>query len=235
MGLVMGMTRSGGARTRQQVAEFFDDRGLSVGARHHQLMESCPIELRLEVHRSFVRHNWRFLSSVRLPWFVPESCGGLGLRPFKVWSFGENVEDAKWKYLEVDGVRYGPSDQDHQIMDLLLNRKRLPIRVRRLSPAQPIQSRAVWYTRKGFHVPSGVGIDTVDHQMSDSDIGFLDTAVYFLMPSLVKKTVAASSVEQLRSNERAWALLSRLTSKASADLGGVLRGPASTISDDSLD
>jgi len=216
MGLVMGMTRSGLGSSKQGVADLFDERGMSLGARHHQLMESCPVELRLEVHRSFVRHNWKVLSSVRLPWFVPESCGGVGLRPFKVWSFGVNVEDAEWSYLERDGVRYGPSDQDSEIMKLLLNRKKSPVAVRRLSPSQPIQSRAVWYTRKGFHVPFGVGIDSVDHQMSDSDIGFLDTAVYFLMPSLVKTAVAASSLEQLRSNERAWALLTKLTMTASA-------------------
>jgi hypothetical protein len=215
MGLVMGMTRSGLGSSKVGLGDLFDERGMSLGARHHQLMESCPIDLRLAVHRSFVHHNWSVLSSVRLPWFVPESCGGVGLRPFKVWEFTDDVTETSWHYLEsADGTRYGPSDLDQDVMKLLLNRERLPVSVRRLSPSQPVQSRAVWYTRKGFQVPSGVGIDTVDHQMSDDEIGFLDTAVYYLMPSLVKTAIAGSSLEQLRSNERAWALLSRRLASA---------------------
>jgi len=213
LGLIMGMTRSGGVNKGvEKVADEVDPRLGSIGARHHQLMESCPEDLRLSVHKLFVREHFELLKSVRLPWFVPEELGGVGLMPFKVWTFGDNVEDASWSYLEVDGVRYGPSDQDCDIMEILRSRTFRSVSTRKLPTAQPIQVRSVWYSRKGFDVPRTREGDSVDLQISDSDIGFLDVSAYYLSPSLVATQLVSKSHEILRANERAWSYLSQKTS-----------------------
>jgi hypothetical protein len=200
LGLVEGMTRSGGV-DRSTNSVYNDERFGSLGSRHHALMESCPPSLRLEVHKMFVRKQYNLLSSVRIPWFVPEELGGIGLRPFKVWNFGENVEDASWSYLEDDSVRYGPSDLDQDCMLALESKEFRSISCRRLPNSQPIQVRAVWSSRLGRPIR--------DCEMSESDIGFLDVASYYLAPSLVSEQLATNFNVVLRRNERAWDCLTR--------------------------
>jgi hypothetical protein len=214
LGLVKGMTRSGGVNKGVKViSDEIDSRLGSLGSRHHQLMESCPKDLRLAVHKMFIKEHFDLLKSVRLPWFVPEELGGVGLKPFIVWTYGDNVEDASWQYLECDGVRYGPSDQDLEIMEILRTRTFRSVSTRKLPTAQPIQVRSVWFSRKGFDIPRSREGDSVDLQISDSDIGFMDVSTYYLSPSLVSKQLISKSQEILRSNERAWSYLSALTSQ----------------------
>jgi hypothetical protein len=220
MGLLKGMKRAG--VQKQGLADLFDTpeyQFSSLGAKHHQLMESCPPRLQLAVHKAFVRENFRVLTMTSLPWFVPESCGGVGLRPFKVWSFGASgdVDDTSWSYLESDsGVRYGPSDLDSDGVALLRTQTRPTVKVRRVDPAQPIQVRNIWYRRCGFRIPPGPLVD-FDHQVDESDIAFMDVATYYLLPTLVAEEVVSSPLTILRSNERAWALLTRLLT-ASVDV-----------------
>jgi hypothetical protein len=222
MGLLKGLKRAG--VQKQGVTDLFDTpeyQFSSLGAKHHQLIESCPPRLRLAVHKSFVRENYSVLSSTSLPWFVPESSGGVGLKPFLVWSFGStgDVDDASWSYLETeDGVRYGPSDLDCDGVKLLQGLYRQAIPVRRVDPTQPIQVRNIWYRRCGFRIPAGPFVDH-DHEMSDDDIGFMDVATYYLLPSLVVQAVDSNALSILRANERAWARLTRLLT-ASVDVVG---------------
>lgn len=220
MGLLKGMKRAG--VQRQGLSDLFDTpeyQFASLGAKHHQLMESCPPRLRLAVHKAFVHENFSVLKSTGLPWFVPEKCGGVGLKPFRVYHFGEtgDVDDMTWSYLESEsGVRYGPSDIDSDGVKLLESSMRQTIPVRRIDPAQPIQVRNIWYRRCGFRVPSGPFVDQ-DHEMSDEDIGFMDVATYYLLPSLVAKSVESNAGSILRANERAWARLTRVLT-ASVDV-----------------
>jgi hypothetical protein len=216
MGLVEGRTRSGGDSKKVEDISDTTERLGSLGSRHHQLMDSCPPERQFAAHLLFVRKHFALLSSVRLPWFVPEEMGGVGLKPFKVWTFGDNVEDASWVYLEVDGVRYGPSDQDIQCMEILRSRSLKSVATRKLPTSQPIQVRSVWFSRKGFSIPRGQsGLSQTDLAISDDDIGFMDVASYYLAPSLVTEKLETRSTEILRRNERAWAYLTRVTSKDS--------------------
>jgi len=213
MGLVMGMTRSGGSKKSVEEVADATDRFGSLGSRHHQLMETCPPRLRLPVHKLFVKNHWDLLKSVRLPWFVPEELGGVGLKPFKVWSFGENVEDASWSYLEVDGVRYGPSDQDQEIMELLRSKTYRSVSTRKLPTSQPIQVRSTWYARSGLPRAHVRGRPDLDVRVDDGDIAFMDAASYYIAPSLVEQKLESRSTEILRSNERAWSYLSKVTSQ----------------------
>jgi hypothetical protein len=216
MGLVKGMTRSGGVS--KNVEDISDSTGRisSLGTRHHQLIESCPEKLQLAVHRLFIREHFELLSSLRLPWYVPEELGGVGLKSFREWTFSsQNVEDAHWHYVETEsGARYGPSDQDLDCMEILRRRLIKSISTRRLPNSQPLQVRSAWYNRKGFTIPRAKhGQSMIDLQVSDNDIGFMDVASYYLAPSLITDVLDSRPLESLRRNERAWASLSRVTSQ----------------------
>jgi hypothetical protein len=220
MGLLTGMKRAGVQRTG--IKDLFDSpeyQFSSLGAKHHQMMESCPRSLRLAVHRQFVHENWKVLSSTSLPWFVPELYGGVGLRPFTVEHYGGgDVDEFSRHYLESsEGTRYGPSDLDQDGVEILKMRKQV-IPVKRIDTTQPIQVRSVWYRRSAFREQGRDPGGWFDHEMSDDDIGFMDVATYYLLPSLVAKEVVSNAGTILRHNERAWA---RLTRTLTASVGVV--------------
>jgi hypothetical protein len=216
LGLVEGMTRSGGQdHSHKLIADTVDPRLLSLGARHHQLMDSCPPDLQVAVHRLFIKKHFDLLKSVRVPWFVPESLGGVGLKPLKAWKFTGNVEEATWSYLEGETVRYGPSDQDQDCMAILQSRYFRSVVTRKLPTAQPIQIRSVWYSRKGFDIPRTHVGETKSLPMTDSDISFMDLSVYYLAPSLAEEKLKDDSFSILAANQRAWSYLSRVTAEGS--------------------
>jgi len=219
MGLLAGMKRAGAGKVGK--GELFDSAEFqfsSLGARHHQLLESCPPALQKAVHRSFIHHHWSTLSTIGLPWFVPESCGGVGLKPFRVWNLAEDIDEVSWSYYEdpVTGARWGPSDMDSDGVSLLRSRDRQVIPVRRIDPSQPVQVRNIWYRRCGFRIPSGPTVN-FDHQMSDEDIGFLDVSCYYLLPSLVAVASESTALVVLKANERAWGRLRKILSSESVD------------------
>jgi len=228
MGLLTGMKRAG--VQKMGLKDLFDSPEFqfsSLGAKHHQMMDSCPRRLRLAVHREFVHQNWSVLSSTSLPWFVPELYGGVGLRPFRVEHYGEmaDIDDYSWHYLESEeGTRYGPSDLDQDGIELLKMRKQV-IPVRRIDSAQPIQVRTVWYRRSGFRTQGRDPSGFFDHEMSDDDIGFMDVASYYLLPSLVAKEVVSNAGTILRHNERAWARLTRILTSSVDVVEGLRESP----------
>jgi len=75
LGLLYGFTRSGGSEGSTV------DTGYSVGARCRDLIRGSPWFLREQILDDFIHKNYELLSSVQLPWFVPENLGGLGLPP----------------------------------------------------------------------------------------------------------------------------------------------------------
>lgn len=72
LSLLYGLQRSSGAQG--------SGTGLSsLGAQAHELLDSCPSKMRERVLHSWLANHWDEVSSTRLPWFVPEALGGLGL------------------------------------------------------------------------------------------------------------------------------------------------------------
>jgi len=217
MGLVMGMTRSEGKMQANNVTENQDSFG-TIGSRHHELMKGCPDEVRLSVHKMFIRENFELLSSIKVPWYVPESMGGVGLMPFTVTS-GEDIDDFKISYLEIDKVRYGPSDLDLKCCRIISN-KYANVSVRKLPTSQPVQARQVWYTKKGFDIPSLHVVGAVSSNLtacadSQSDVfSFMDLSTFYFCPSLVM-SVQQQKLNALRQNERAWESLTKAALKMS--------------------
>jgi hypothetical protein len=79
LGLINGLKRSGlSIGLRDQ-----DDQDNNVGARYRKLIEMCPTSLKEAVHAEFVDKHRGLLQSMRLPWYVPEWIGGLGLTGVK--------------------------------------------------------------------------------------------------------------------------------------------------------
>jgi len=73
-GLVRGLKRSG----RIGLDDLTDSKK-TVGASYRALMENCPSRLHLKVHWMFIDNNLETLSQCRLPWYIPEWLGGIGL------------------------------------------------------------------------------------------------------------------------------------------------------------
>jgi hypothetical protein len=93
MGLVRGLKRSGGG------ASLAEDGGRwTVGARYREMMRTCPEDMKEMAHREFVKHN--NLDEYKIPWFMPEWIGGLGLL--------------------YEGTPHRPSDLDRRIATRIL-------------------------------------------------------------------------------------------------------------------
>jgi hypothetical protein len=74
MGLILGNTRSGGKFNSEDLKE-----GITFGTRARDLLDHCPVGMRSVVYTTFLDLNREVLQSTRLPWFIPEWLGGLGL------------------------------------------------------------------------------------------------------------------------------------------------------------
>jgi hypothetical protein len=214
IGLVKGMTRSEGKVGLRAVADSFDSSFGTIGSRHRELMSSTPPEIKLAVHRHFLRENREVLSSCKVPWYLPESLGGVGLMPFTVNLNLDDIDSPeKLSYLEVDGVRFGPSDLDLKCARILLNKyQSSQCSVSRLPSSQPVKARQVWYNNKGFDIRS-IHVRTSDQNLrqlakSQEDVfSFLDLTTFYFCPTLVSE-VEEQSLSTLRRNERAWSKLS---------------------------
>jgi hypothetical protein len=110
MGLMYGLKRSGGKTSAtDQSAED------GIGSRCRDLIASCPDHLRVIVMEKFLRHHKKTLDTVRVPYYIPESYGGLGLPPLR---------DASGAWIE----RRSPSKLDRRIlMRILEDPKKYPV------------------------------------------------------------------------------------------------------------
>jgi hypothetical protein len=208
MGLVMGLGRSGLKKSILGADESYENPFTkSFGARHHALIESCPPDKRLAVHELFLQHNIETLKSVRVPWYIPESLGGFGLKPLIGVIPAEDIDDIKTVYLRTStGHRCGPSPLDVKLALNLRERRHREYTVGKVPSSQPIMARPVWqqpinaFWRHRQHVV-----------MSESDETFMDLATYYMTPSLVAvKLDTRSQTEVARRNERAWTSLINL-------------------------
>jgi len=75
MGLLMGLKRSG----REAFNSRDIDEGVSFSTRAKDLIDSCPTFLKNKVYSDFLVNNREELEKTRLPWYIPEWLGGLGL------------------------------------------------------------------------------------------------------------------------------------------------------------
>jgi len=95
MGLYKGLQRSGGRVNLRNQA----NPNSTIGARARGLMEFCPGELRSRVMQGFIKSHREVMEKTRLPWYIPEWLGGLGIPTFHDWN----------------GVWHGPSKLDLRI------------------------------------------------------------------------------------------------------------------------
>jgi hypothetical protein len=227
MGLLVGQTRSGGKNTRRKDKKKDSKKGKrkekevdiedvsTIGARSRELIKTCPWELRESVLKQFIQLNWETLSKCKVPWFVPESMGGLGLVCLM-----DDTDLLFDKYLtSASGFRYGPSDADLKCLRILFNKKvRLPFKS--IPMEQPIVARGVWFQNKGFDIP--MFYETVDlfpdqsfsHlSLAEEEISsLLDTSTYYLQPTILRRSmVDQKPLNILNRNRRAWGRLFTLS------------------------
>jgi hypothetical protein len=79
MGLMNGLKRSGNSIGLSDQDDPYDN----VGTRYRKLMETCPPSMRESVHKGFVNKHRTLMEKTRLPWYVPEWIGGLGLTGYR--------------------------------------------------------------------------------------------------------------------------------------------------------
>jgi hypothetical protein len=81
LGLLFGLKRSGG---KVDIAEIGMEIG-SLGARARDLISKCPVPMQEVVMTSFINNHSKLLRESRVPWFLPEKYGGLGLPSIGRW------------------------------------------------------------------------------------------------------------------------------------------------------
>ena len=75
LGLLVGLKRSG----EKVGADAAADSPTSLGVRCRDLISCAPEGTRVQLLHRFIEHHRPLLNSIRLPWFVPEKWGGIGL------------------------------------------------------------------------------------------------------------------------------------------------------------
>jgi len=75
LGLLLGLKRSGEKVGKDAVTKERD----SLGSRCRELIDSAPSYMAYGLLRKFISHHDAILKSIRVPWFAPESWGGVGL------------------------------------------------------------------------------------------------------------------------------------------------------------
>jgi hypothetical protein len=76
LGLMFGLKRSGQKIGVDAVSDTSDS---TLGERCRTLIRCCPPDIQEAVMRTFLHHHRRVLEKIGIPWFVPESWGGVGL------------------------------------------------------------------------------------------------------------------------------------------------------------
>jgi len=220
MGLVKGMTRSEGnlgiSKVAGREASNVENFPKTVGSRHWELMDSCPDRIRVAVHRLFVKYNRDYLKVAGVPWWVPESMGGVGLKPF--------LNEEGTGYVSDGETRLGPSDLDLRCVRILCNKTNLNMRT--IPTLQPVQARQVWLkdlpgsVRKVYELKDKLFSSAIPFKRNQEDLfSMLDSSAYYFKPSLVAKALKGSPLEALRANSRAWKRLTKIA-KSQPNLPG---------------
>jgi hypothetical protein len=209
MGLITGLSRSGG---KVSVINDWSERGYedgpfyqSLGAKHHELIRTCPYDQRLKVHALFLQHHESTLQTAHVPWYIPESLGGVGLMPL-VKYFGEDIDQTSRSYLYLGNHRCGPSDKEVFIAYGLHDRIHKEFSVRKVPALQPIRNRTIW--QKVLNHFGGQGFRV---KISERDAAFIDSSLFYIAPSLVMDFCDNTSRNaRIHTNQRVWASLFEL-------------------------
>jgi len=206
MGLVTGQKRSNSVKSSQDV--FDGDDGSTLGAKHRELMNSCPPELQLAVHEQFLKYNSETLKSLHgIPWYVPELLGGVGLFPLVNYKFPEEgyLEDVIRSYkITSTGHKCGPTKVDVMIAYAIKDKRfDKSLRVGKVKTSQPIQARPVWSSVVNRKTESGA--------LDSNEEAFLDLSTFYTNPSEVAVVLDDKArLETLRRNERVWSHLHKV-------------------------
>jgi hypothetical protein len=165
------------------------------------LMDYCPDHLREECHKEFLRLHRDALKRYRVPWYVPECFGGLGLACIERFEDAESVEDCKLSYV------IGPSKIDLLCLRLALIDK---MEFKNLPSENPINVRKVssaltgWQPRKYY-----TNTLTCTHESLARARGLLDLYSVYCEYDSVLDTVDGGSLgdKALQFNERQWSKL----------------------------
>lgn len=118
LGLLNGLTRSG---TLDVKPKSESESSKTVGAKAHELLKGHSEERSVKIFKKFLNHNWKKLNEVRVPWYMPEWIGGLGL-PWVGRKVGAaSLEDVD-EYSQHISYEYGPTRLDRLLAHgILLN------------------------------------------------------------------------------------------------------------------
>jgi hypothetical protein len=182
MGLMKGLKRSQGGVSLNDQTSITDN----IGARYREMIRLCPSHLRKSAHKGFIGEHKKLLSSIRLPWYVPEWLGGLGLT----------------------GV-YEPSELDRKIAQMIL------YNWQKSSPKQLDHTITNWKTWElaSKRVPTpyiveekNFGTDAYNQAVANECIDLLFDSEISLEKLFQnnEKGSDSSSILMLRYNERLW-------------------------------
>jgi len=90
IGLLYGLKRSGGKVGLNDQTDVHNN----MAARARELLRLAPESLHEELMRMFIKHHKPLLDRMRLPWYIPEWLGGVGL-PIGPWSKGISELDLR--------------------------------------------------------------------------------------------------------------------------------------------
>ncbi len=107
MGLLNGMGRSSASDIVS-----FNSRDQTLGACARELLEQSPAEMHTLLLDNFIDNNLEKLKGVRLPWFMPEWIGGVGLPPQYHPCDPGDIPDV---IRGPSGRALGPTDLDYQV------------------------------------------------------------------------------------------------------------------------
>jgi hypothetical protein len=197
MGLMFGMQRSAESSNLDDIFSI-DSRHASLGSRHHTLIESCPEHLRVPVHIGFMRANHDILHSLGdLPWYIPTKYGGVGLRP---------IENPLWDG-DIDSKQYSYGPKPWEVLAMhYLQDNPTKFHFSQLPTDVPLQVRSTWTSLIPFKNNRN---SHISYDMSEDDIGLLDVSTYYIVPSLIVRSLVKDPLKILRRCQKDWKTLSR--------------------------
>jgi hypothetical protein len=162
LGLMYGLKRSGeGAGMGDQA-----DARTTLSARAKELLRYTPTHLQERVYHTFINHHRDLMTKTRLPWFIPEWLGGLGL-PAR---FG-----------------YKPSNKDLRLAHLIL------MNWKETRPINLTRSEGRWMTRKRAEGRLPAPVPTLDE---DGELGYERALQMFVINTLFDSDLTITQLLQ---------------------------------------
>jgi hypothetical protein len=109
LGLMFGLKRS------SDHAEDVADASVGLGVKCREMIKSAPIELGHKLLMAFIAHHRVLLDRCRVPWYVPESLGGVGLPTVRADDELEVVEEGSPELGFVSEPRAGPTKLNRRV------------------------------------------------------------------------------------------------------------------------